>query len=58
MFGILTNCHTFIGQNDSIMKEQLILTLIRILEKLISDLLDNGKIDNSVSSEKNNKAPL
>ena len=40
------------------MKEQLILTLIRILEKLISDLLDNGKIDNSVSSEKNNKAPL
>ena len=44
-----TKCH--------IMKEKLVLIIVSILERIVLDLLDNGKLDNSTGNPKNVKPP-
>ena len=45
-----TKCH--------IMKEKIFSIIVSILEKIVLDLLDNGKLDGSNGNPKNEKPPL
>lgn len=58
LFGILPNCHIFVGQNVTIMKEQIFKLALDIIFKIVADLLDNGKIDGSNTSNKSDKPSL
>ena len=57
MFGILTNCHTFIGQNVIIMKNPLYELIKKIVLEILTDLLDDGKFNGSNRVNKNLNAP-
>lgn len=57
MFGILTNCHTFIGQNDRLMKNPLYELIKKIILEILTDLLDDGKFNGSNRANKNLNAP-
>lgn len=40
------------------MKEKIFSIIVSILEKIVLDLLDNGKLDGSNGNPKNEKPPL